>query len=112
MKSIKLLLIGSTIALNVTAQNAAGCIDTTTYNLQFGQRFEYILDVNGQCPGKKDGNIQLEMLSAGQFIYTLNNQEIALINNQISNLELNFFTILNDIFLNISSRQSALQQIE
>lgn len=72
--------------LYFTAQNAAGCIDTTTYDLQFGQRFEYILDVNGQCPGKTDGNIQLEMLSAGQFTYTLNNQAISLIDNQISNL--------------------------
>lgn len=79
--------------LYVTVQTAAGCIDTTTYDLQFGQRFEYILDVNGQCPGKSDGNINLEMLSSGQFSYTLNNQAISLIDNQINNLNAGLYEL-------------------
>ncbi len=72
--------------LFVTVQNAAGCIDTTTYDLQFGQRFDYVLDVDGNCPGKSDGNIRLDMLSQGLFTYTLNSQAVTLNNDNIENL--------------------------
>ncbi|MBK9736780.1 MAG: hypothetical protein IPO92_18190 [Saprospiraceae bacterium] len=44
-----------------TVVNALGCVDSTTYDLQFGQKFNYILDITGSCPDKNDGKIFIDM---------------------------------------------------
>lgn len=66
--------------------NAEGCEDTTTYELNFGQKFKYELDVQGHCAGQNNGIIGIKNPPTGAIKYLINNQEVALINGQIGNL--------------------------
>lgn len=71
---------------HTTLVNSGGCVDSTSYTLQFGQKFDYTLDIEGPCPNKTNGKIEFNMKTPGIFTYQLNNQHVEISENIIGNL--------------------------
>jgi len=72
--------------LYTTLINNEGCIDTTTYDLRFGEKVSHTLDVTGHCPGQNDGEIAISNANVGGRTYLLNGQMVTTSNGTISNL--------------------------
>ncbi|MBK9736552.1 MAG: hypothetical protein IPO92_16960 [Saprospiraceae bacterium] len=89
-----------------TVVNALGCVDSTTYDLQFGQKFNYILDITGSCPDKNDGKIFIDMKTQGEFTYYINEQLYALQSGFVNGLK------PDDYILKIKDKIGCEQKID
>ncbi len=65
---------------SLTENTAGVCVDTTTYDLKFSQKFDYELKVEGSCKDEDNGKISLHMKSPGSYTYRLSGDEIDLTN--------------------------------
>ena len=72
--------------LYTTLVNTEGCVDTTTYDLRFGQMFANTLSINGHCPGKNNGEIKISTDDITGQTYLLNGNMVTTTNGNISNL--------------------------
>ena len=71
---------------NLLATATNGCVDTTTYDLNFSPEYDIDLEVNGSCPGQGNGSIIINNANPGQFSYFLNEQAVVLNNQAIGQL--------------------------
>jgi hypothetical protein len=79
--------------LFTTLVNNEGCIDTTTYELKFGLPFTHVLDINGHCPGKADGEIRILNDAPTGRTYLLNGNMVTVDSGIISNLQAGDYTL-------------------
>ncbi len=87
---VSLDLLGNNFKADTTftlTEKAQGvCVDTTSYDLKFSQKFVYDLKVEGSCKDEDNGKLFLNMKSLGKYTYLLSGDEVSFDNGSIENL--------------------------